>query len=300
MKKNFSGKNKTASTIISAILPIMGLIAASVCIAPVASASFANKDRVTDAFCLKYDFSSMSGSGQAFASTHDAQSTCQALVNEARKWTNLPVLLSNSAFMKGFLDYINTSNTSVVFSAQAQEVDPQLTVAGSCTNPDAATLQRWIARSQMGTEVIQTASFNITTKIFQYQLSQPHTCTYSATWDFSQFPAMQNGKDVSNCLLGIPYPANIQNQIGGVNPHHLAFQLNSYGGGVVDQQVFTNEQLLFTMKVPFPLQSVTAQLDTPTVAGQRVDIPAIYYLCGQGTPTVISATPTATSTIAPA
>lgn len=285
MNKFFSGKNKTSFIARSAILSILGLVAATVCIVPVASASFASKDRVTDAFCLKYDFSSMSGSGQAFASTHDAQSTCQALVSEAKKWTKLPVLLNNSAFMKGFLDYITTVNTNVVFSPQAQEVDPQITVAGTCTSPDAATLQSWIPQPQLGTEAIQTASFNITTKIFQYQLSQPHTCAYSAIWNFSQFSAMQNGKDVSNCLLGIPYPANIQNQMGGVNPRHLAFQLNSYGRGIVDQQVFTNEQLLYTMKVPFPIQSITAQLDTPTVAGQRVDIPAIYFLCGQGTPT---------------
>lgn len=296
--KNLSfSKNKTLFIALSAIVPALGLIAASIYLSPVASASFTSKDSVTDAFCLKYDFSSMSGSGQPFASPHDAQLTCQALVSEARKWTNLPALLKNSAFMSSFLSYINTintGNTNVVFTAQAQEVDPQMKVDGSCSNPDATTLQSWISQTQLGSEAIHTNPFNITTKIFQYQLSQPYSCSYSAIWNFTQFPAMQNGQDVSHCLLGIPYPQSIETQIGGVNPRHLAFQLNSYGGGIVDQQVFTNEQLLFTMRVPFPIQSITAQLDTPTVAGQRVDIPAIYFLCSP------PGTPSATSTTTPA
>lgn len=288
MKKFFSGNNKTSLIVKSALWLSIGLIAASFCIVPVVSA--ANKARVTDSFCLGYDFSSMSGPGQIFQSVRDAQLTCQALVNEATKWSNIQALLSDSTFRTGFLQHINQVNGNSVFSAQAQEVDPQITVSGPCTNPDAATLQSWAVQTQSDTPAIQVGSFGITPKVIQYQLSQPQSCAYSAIWNFSQFPSMQNGSDMSKCLLGIPYPANVQNQIGGVNPRHLAFQLNSYGGNNVDKQVFTNEQLLFSMNVPFPIQSITAQLDTSVVAGQRVDLPAIYLLCPQPGQTTSSAT----------
>lgn len=292
MKKVFSSNNnKTSLAVKSALWLSIGLITASFYLVPVVSAT--DKARVTDAFCLNYNFSSMSGPGQIFQSVHDAQLTCQALVNEATKWSNQQALLSDSTFLQGFLQHINQVNSNSVFSVQAQEIDPQITVAGSCTNPDAATLQSGISQPKLGTQAIQVGNFGITAKVFQYQLSQPHSCVYSAIWNFSQIPSMQKGGDMSKCLLGIPYPANVQNTMGGVNPRHLAFQLNSYGS-VADERVFTNEQLLFSMKVPFPIQSITAQLETSVVAGQRVDLPAIYLLCAQSPATV---TPTTTPTL---
>lgn len=224
----------------------------------------------TDSFCYTYSFSRLSGSGKPFQSIKDAQESCQKLVFSTMYVENLRSLLEDLTFREQFLNEIDNLNRNYVFSSPVQRIDPQITVAGTCTNPNAATLQSLVTKSaHPATQSLQeNGTFDVTTTFFHYQLSQPNTCRYSVLWDFSKILVMKQASSVTKCLLGIPYP-------GG-----LTYQPNNYPGHGIYQQILTQKVPLFTMQVPLPLQSIAAQLDlTGKPLSQGVDVSSLYFRC---------------------
>lgn len=268
MKKVFPRTSLLARV---AIRCMIGLTAISFFLVPVASTSWAKSLATTkDPFCNNdATFNNLKG----LSSLGHAKAVCQTLVNLINREPDLQIMLKNSDFANGLVSDLNATNNTVFnpgSGSNTQEVHPQLLIQG--TNCPQNTIQH----QKTTTQDIVVGAFGIKATVEQYHLDSPGPCVYSVVWDTHSITPKT--KDIANCLLGVPYPAGAQNQIGGVLPRGLQYQMNSYGDHT-NKSFVTKEKLLYYRPVPFPLQSVVTQLDSSVVVGQSVDISSIFIKC---------------------